>query len=231
MYSTTTIQRSGQLTLKTLRSFSSIVSTAFNVRPQIVTNHNRLRLTCLQNQNGYPLKIQVRNQEEYRTNLGTPSYEGDGKTTVTILNNEVDSPLMVNSVNENGFTLNNGMIVVGPLALFPKLALGWDVGSVADITPESLSLFVTLEPKLDILVIGMGAAGNTLSSETFKYLRQQKISIEALSTEFAIQTFNFIAAESRCVAAALLPPVIITHGYLDEELKEKMRKQKLYEKE
>lgn len=51
---------------------------------------------------------------------GTSSYEGDGKTTVSILNQEVDAGLMINSFSQMGFRLNNGMMVIGPMAIFPK---------------------------------------------------------------------------------------------------------------
>lgn len=55
-----------------------------------------------------------------RRSTGTSSYEGDGKTTVSILNKEVDAGLMINAFSQMGFRLNNGMMVVGPMAIFPK---------------------------------------------------------------------------------------------------------------
>lgn len=51
---------------------------------------------------------------------GTSTYEGDGKTTVSILNKEVDGGLMINAFSQMGFRLNNGMMVIGPMAIFPK---------------------------------------------------------------------------------------------------------------
>lgn len=38
---------------------------------------------------------------------GTSSYEGDGKTKVSILNKEVDAGLMINAFSQMGFRLNN----------------------------------------------------------------------------------------------------------------------------
>lgn len=51
---------------------------------------------------------------------GTSSYEGDGKTSVSILNKETENGLMINAFSQMGFRLNNGMMVVGPMAIFPR---------------------------------------------------------------------------------------------------------------
>lgn len=56
----------------------------------------------------------------FATNPGTSTYDGDGKTSVSIMNNEVEGSLMVNAFSQMGFRLNNGMMVLGPMALFPK---------------------------------------------------------------------------------------------------------------
>jgi len=155
------------------------------------------------------------------------SYEGDGKTTVTILNDELDSPLMIDSYHEKGFRLNNGMTVLGPVAIFPKSIFSWDVGSVTDITPESLALFGILAPKLDILVLGIGDFGNQVDASVIRFLREKKIGFEVLSTEHACQTFNFLSVEKRCVAAALIPPVKVKF-YDDDIMEHKRRKKQLF---
>ena len=49
---------------------------------------------------------------------------------------------------QTGFRLNNGVFVMGPMAIFSKSVLCWNVRTVIDITPESLSAFYLLEPKL-----------------------------------------------------------------------------------
>lgn len=51
---------------------------------------------------------------------GTSSYEGDGKTNVSILNKELDGGIMINAFSQMGFRLNNGMMVVGPTIIFPR---------------------------------------------------------------------------------------------------------------
>lgn len=51
---------------------------------------------------------------------GTRAYDGDGKTSVTVLNKEEDGALMINAYSQTGFRLNNGMFVVGPMVIFPR---------------------------------------------------------------------------------------------------------------
>lgn len=48
------------------------------------------------------------------------AYEGDGKTTVTVLNKEVESGLMIDTYSQYGFRLNNDLVVMGPIAIFSK---------------------------------------------------------------------------------------------------------------
>jgi NADH dehydrogenase [ubiquinone] 1 alpha subcomplex assembly factor 3 len=60
------------------------------------------------------------NVAKYSLQTGTASYEGDGKTTVSILNQEAEAGLMINAFSQMGFRLNNGMMVIGPMAIFPK---------------------------------------------------------------------------------------------------------------
>ncbi|CAL8103473.1 unnamed protein product [Orchesella dallaii] len=156
------------------------------------------------------------------------SYEGDGKTTVTILNDELGAPLMIDSYNHHGFKLNNGMSVLGPMVIFPRTVLGWDVSGVEDITPESLALFSVLEPKPDVLVIGVGDVGAKLSLESLQFLRKKKINVEVLATQHACTTFNFLSGEGRCTAAVMVPPLRIV--WTSQDLANSMRtKKKLYE--
>ncbi|XP_058452071.1 NADH dehydrogenase [ubiquinone] 1 alpha subcomplex assembly factor 3 [Malaya genurostris] len=137
------------------------------------------------------------------------SYDGDGKTSVSILNMEADSGLLINSYSTVGFRLNNNMVVVGPMAIFPRTVFSWNVASYEDINEESLSLFSVLEPKIDVLVVGIGDQPVTpaFNKKIIDYMRKYKINVEVLNTEQACATFNFLNAEGRVVAGALIPPI------------------------
>ncbi|KAJ8683693.1 hypothetical protein QAD02_019485 [Eretmocerus hayati] len=137
------------------------------------------------------------------------SYEGDGKTTVTILNKNFDYGLMIDSVSERGFVLNNCMRIVGPMIMFPKTMLSWNVASSPEMTEESLCLFLNLEPKLDILVIGLDDEYpyNAPFLQNLRELfKRHKIPTEILPVYHACSVFNFVNSENRYAAAALIPP-------------------------
>ncbi|XP_064118744.1 NADH dehydrogenase [ubiquinone] 1 alpha subcomplex assembly factor 3-like [Macrobrachium nipponense] len=151
----------------------------------------------------------------------------DQKTTARVLNQEIGAGLMIDGYSQAGFRLNNGMSVIGPMAIFPKSVLSWRVRDEKDITEDSLSLFYLLEPKLDILIIGVGDRGITLQPRVLQYIRNKGLNIEVLPTESACSTFNFLNDEKRCVAAALIPPANIrTHE--DELLQDQLRKKSLF---
>jgi len=115
--------------------------------------------------------------------------------------------LYVTRISTQGFKLANMYNIIGPCVLFPRTVLSWNVASAKDITPESLTLFSLLEPKLDVLVIGTG--DGSCKPDTPKivaYCRRLGINVEILRTEEACATFNFLNGEYRHVAAALIPP-------------------------
>uniref|UniRef100_A0A023G5R3 NADH dehydrogenase [ubiquinone] 1 alpha subcomplex assembly factor 3 n=2 Tax=Amblyomma TaxID=6942 RepID=A0A023G5R3_AMBTT len=147
-----------------------------------------------------------------RLSVRWTAYEGDGKTTVTVLNQERGDMLLVNSYSPAGFRMNNGLFIVGPVALFPRSVLQWRVRSASDISAESLSLFTLLEPKLDVLVLGLGDVNDCLDMEVIRYLREKKITVEMHPTVTACTTFNFLNVEDRNVAAAMIPPAHVSAG-------------------
>jgi len=138
------------------------------------------------------------------------SYEGPGKTTVAILNEEsVGLVNMVDSFALDGFRLNDDTKILGPCVIFPTQVLSWNVSGAEDISEESLALFTILDPKLDVLVIGHGmtkSSRNPVDPKTILKMRQKGLNVEVLTTENAISTYNFLVEEGRVVAAALIPP-------------------------
>ncbi|XP_016974012.1 NADH dehydrogenase [ubiquinone] 1 alpha subcomplex assembly factor 3 [Drosophila rhopaloa] len=160
------------------------------------------------------------------------AYDHDGKTKVTIFNTETDLGLMVTGYSQYGFRLNNDMVLIGPISVFPRSVLSWNVNSFEDINEESLSLFPTLEPKIDVLIIGIGdqAPPPALSKRIIEFMKKYKINVEVLRTEQACATFNFLNAENRMVACALIPPLHLTYNENDV-LQAKLRRKELYETE
>ncbi|XP_014248386.1 NADH dehydrogenase [ubiquinone] 1 alpha subcomplex assembly factor 3 [Cimex lectularius] len=138
------------------------------------------------------------------------AYDSDGRTVVSSLNNETDSGVLIDSISELGFRLNNGMFVVGPMAIFPNTVFSWNVKNDRDINESSLTFFSRIEPKLDVLIIGF--SGDSLYSRqlwknVLPFYHKSNINMEVLPTEKAIPTFNFLCSERRVVGAALIPPL------------------------
>ncbi len=149
---------------------------------------------------------------------GGQNYEGPGKTTVNILNEETGL-LMVDSFSVHGFRLNNATMVFGPMAIFPTCVLAWKgVLRPQDITAESLAVFALLHPRPEVVLVGAGDRGglDALLGGEQKDLRQRRevvrrlkstgLNVEVMATEHAVSTYNYLCQEGRAVGAALLPP-------------------------
>lgn len=69
-----------------------------------------------------------------------------------------------------------------------RSVLSWNVASYKDITEESLSLFYALDPKIDVLVVGIGDQMLTqeFSKQIIGYMRKHKINVEILNTDKVI---------------------------------------------
>ncbi|KAK7101818.1 NADH dehydrogenase [ubiquinone] 1 alpha subcomplex assembly factor 3-like [Littorina saxatilis] len=139
-------------------------------------------------------------------------------TTVTMLSKEDDDYLYVEAYSNVGFKLSNGFRIVGPCVLFPRSILHWAIGGTHELNEDSLSLFPLLEPKLDLLVLGVGDHGAKYDKSIVRYLRSNNINVEILPTDQACSTFNFLNAERRIVAAAMIPPTYMNLDRDDEDL-------------
>ncbi|XP_022188383.2 NADH dehydrogenase [ubiquinone] 1 alpha subcomplex assembly factor 3 [Nilaparvata lugens] len=137
-------------------------------------------------------------------------FNEDQRTTVDVLNQPGRGPLMINTYSSHGFRLNNGLFAVGPVILFPSTVISWNVANDEDIHEESLSIFSKIEPKFDIVLVGL--AGKVSESGEHmnriqKIFHRLKINCEVMNTERACPTYNFLNVEGRNMAAALIPPL------------------------
>ncbi|XP_063987960.1 NADH dehydrogenase [ubiquinone] 1 alpha subcomplex assembly factor 3 [Diachasmimorpha longicaudata] len=154
-------------------------------------------------------KSLIRYSQPVRHKVGKGAYEGDGKTTVTMLNRDADYGMMINKISMQGFHLNLGISIMGPMIIFPRTVIGWNITSEEDINENSMTLFKVLEPKPDIVILGLNKTypRGTKFIEQFKSTASNlNISHEVLAVDKACTTFNFLNAEKRFVVAALLPP-------------------------
>ncbi|KAJ2943279.1 hypothetical protein O0L34_g12084 [Tuta absoluta] len=116
------------------------------------------------------------------------------------------------------------------MAIFPRTALAWTVRGSEEINQDSLRFFRVLEPKIDLVVIGLETKERSSIDAVFKAARMAKLNVEILPVEHACSTFNFLNAEGRCIAGALIPPLHLSPTE-DDMLQSKLHYQNLYQAE
>ncbi|XP_036956445.1 NADH dehydrogenase [ubiquinone] 1 alpha subcomplex assembly factor 3 [Acanthopagrus latus] len=141
--------------------------------------------------------------------LGPSDDELYQRTTVSVMQKEQGSGVMILSYSPQGFNID-GNRVFGPCAVLPPAILQWNVGTYKDITEESISLFHMLEPRIEILVLGTGARLERINPSVLALLKKKGIAVEVQDTPNACATFNFLTSERRLAAAGLIPPPIST---------------------
>lgn len=61
-----------------------------------------------------------RNLCQTSTRLSSKAYDYDGKTKIDIFNTQQDLGIMITGYSQFGFRMNNDMVVIGPVAVFPR---------------------------------------------------------------------------------------------------------------
>lgn len=140
------------------------------------------------------------------------SYENDGKTYVSMLNNNnITDGIMISAYSQYGFRLNNNFSVLGPVVCFSNSIIAWYIDDDNDISEDSLSLLFHLEPMPSVVVLGLG--DNTYRKQIDRLVlmatKKYGCNIEVLPIDAAIATYNFIVSEHRHVAGAFIPPKFI----------------------
>lgn len=140
------------------------------------------------------------------------SYDNDGKTYVSMLNNHnIQDGIMVSAYSQFGFRLNNNFLVLGPIICFSNSILAWYINDDRDISEDSLSLIFNLEPMPSVIVLGVGdnAYRKQIDKLVLAVTKKYGCNIEVLPIDAAIATYNFIVSENRHVAGAFIPPRFI----------------------
>lgn len=140
-----------------------------------------------------------------RQTSNSAAYEGDGRTTVRVLNDEIPHLNLVNTYSAQGFRLANNLFIVGSILLFPTHVYSWNVKRGIDITPESLIVFDLIVPKTKMVIIGYGERGEPYDPKIPLILKKKGISCEMLPTPHAITTYNYMVHDAVHVAGAFVP--------------------------
>lgn len=140
-----------------------------------------------------------------------------------VINKGPTETICVDSVGTHGFELTNKTTVIGPVIMFPHCLLSWNVESAADINEDSLSIFKIIQPKVEMLIIGFGEREHytrQIQLQILSACRNLKLNYEAMATEDAVATFNFLSTDRRFVAGAFLPPAKLNFFGTDKTLEE-----------
>ncbi|VVC27848.1 NDUFAF3/Mth938 domain-containing protein [Cinara cedri] len=140
------------------------------------------------------------------------AYDNDGKTYVSMLNNNnIREGVMISSYSQFGFRLNNNFQVLGPIICFSNSIIAWYINDDGDVHENSLSLLFNLEPMPSLIVLGIG--DNTYRRQIDKIVltatKKYGCNIEVLPVDAALATYNFAISEQRYVAGAFIPPKFI----------------------
>ena len=93
----------------------------------------------------------------------------------------------------------------GSILVLPSGVSGWDVATLAEITPQSLQPILD-EPRgtIELLLIGTGEFLLPIRQDVRAALKEVGIGVDPMATAHAIATCNILVTEKRRVAAALL---------------------------
>lgn len=119
--------------------------------------------------------------------------------------NMLASAQMIQSYGPAGFRIagidHPGSVLVSAVATTAVATLQLDQLSIHDF-----SRLWTLDPPLEVLLIGTGTRHDVLPASLRAALKERGVGVDAMSTGAAARTFNILLAEERRVAALLLLP-------------------------
>jgi uncharacterized protein len=109
----------------------------------------------------------------------------------------------IDAYGSGGFTFA-GMSHRGSLLCLPDGIWAWPVTDVRDITTASLELVFNRAADLHIFLIGAGRDPWRLPDRLRDRFRAAGISVDAMTTGAAAQTYNILLGENRRVGAGLI---------------------------
>lgn len=92
-----------------------------------------------------------------------------------------------------------------PVLVAPFSTTAWDVARAEDLTLESLRPLMAAPVPTEILVLGCGARAIFVPPDLRASLKAAGLALEVVDTGSACRIYNVLLAESRRVAAALIP--------------------------
>ncbi|GFP91052.1 NADH dehydrogenase [ubiquinone] 1 alpha subcomplex assembly factor 3 [Phtheirospermum japonicum] len=123
---------------------------------------------------------------------------------INLIDNVPEDQLRFQQFDDTWFKVN-GVKYEGSLLCVGNLVMSWAPQKFSDITVESLSIFKTLRPVPEILILGCGKYIQPVKPEIRTFIRSTGMKLEAVDSRNAASTYNILNEEGRIVAAALIP--------------------------
>ncbi|KAG6402759.1 hypothetical protein SASPL_134970 [Salvia splendens] len=123
---------------------------------------------------------------------------------INIITEVPEDQLRFKEFDDTGFKVN-GVRYEGSILCVGNLLMSWKPKKFSDITPESLSIFKTVRPIPEILVLGCGKYIQPVNPELRSFIRSTGMKLEVVDSRNAASTYNILNEEGRIVAAALIP--------------------------
>ena len=92
-----------------------------------------------------------------------------------------------------------------PVLVTPTVTTAWNVARAEDLTLESLEALKAAPAPTELLVLGCGARAIFVPPALRAELKAAGLALEVVDTGSACRIYNVLLAESRRVAAALIP--------------------------
>lgn len=92
-----------------------------------------------------------------------------------------------------------------PVLVTPTITTAWNVARAEELTLESLAALKAAPIPTELLVLGCGARAFFVPPDLRAALKAAGLALEVVDTGSACRIYNVLLAESRRVAAALIP--------------------------
>ncbi|KAH6755080.1 NADH dehydrogenase ubiquinone 1 alpha subcomplex assembly factor-like protein [Perilla frutescens var. hirtella] len=123
---------------------------------------------------------------------------------INIIDSVPEDQLRFQGFDDTGFKVN-GVKYEGSILCVGNLLMSWTPKKFSDITAESLTIFKTMRPIPEILIIGCGRYIQPVNPELRSFIRSIGMKLEVVDSRNAASTYNILNEEGRIVAAALIP--------------------------
>ncbi|KAL2478065.1 hypothetical protein Fot_47291 [Forsythia ovata] len=123
---------------------------------------------------------------------------------INLIDNVPEDQLRFQEFDDTGFKVN-GVRYEGSLLCVGNLLMSWAPKKFSEITAESLSIFQTVRPIPEIMILGCGRNIQPIDPQLRSFIRSTGMKLEAVDSRNAASTYNVLNEEGRIVAAALLP--------------------------